>query len=41
MSEFEEKKFNINLERDIKSLYNFDMIFSFLRQKEKLNKLIK
>ena len=40
MSEFEEIKSNINLERDIQSSYNLDMIFSFLRQKEKLNMII-
>ena len=40
MSEFEEIKCNINLTRDIKSSYYFDMIFSFLEQRKKLNMII-
>ena len=40
MSEFEEIKCTVNLERDIKSSYNLDMIFSFLKEKEKLNIII-
>jgi len=37
MSEFNEKKNNINLRRDIKSAFNLEMIFSFLEQRQKLN----
>ena len=40
MSEFEEIKYNINLERNIKSSYILDNIFSFLDQGRKLNIII-
>ena len=33
-------KCNINLKRDIRSFYNFEMIFSFLNQRQKLNIII-
>ena len=40
MSEFEKIKYNINLEKDIKSFHNTEEIFSFLDQKEKLEMII-
>jgi len=40
MSEFEERKCNINLERDIKSSYIFDRIFSYLGKRDKMNMII-
>ena len=40
MAEFEEKKSNINLERDIKSSYNLVEIFSFLDKKQKMKVII-
>ena len=39
MTEFENRKFNIKLE-DIKSSYITKQIFSFLREKKKLNIII-
>ena len=37
MSEFEKTKCNINLIKDINCSHYLEMIFSFLKQKEKLN----
>jgi len=40
MSGFEERKYNINLGRDIKSSYNLEEIFSFLDKRLKMNIII-
>jgi len=40
MNEFNQIKCYINLRKDIKSFYNFEMIFSFLEYKQKLFMII-
>ena len=40
MSEFEKTKCNINLIKDIRCSNYLEVIFSFLKQKEKLNMII-
>ena len=40
MSRLKEKKYIINLKKDIKSFYIFDVIFSFLNQSQKLKMIM-